>query len=119
MDRDVPVAKAPPGTGWRIPMVAFGIVAFPMVVIKGLVGVEAIRGLRPVAVGTKGVMPVIGVKGESPGVTMEIGVNMPRFAPGIVGMVGTTPIPTGRTHKQVHPFYERVVYKSVHNMYDV
>lgn len=70
-------------------MAAFGIVAFPMGVIEGLVGVDATRGLRPVAVGTKGVKPDIGVKGESPGVVMGIGVNMP-------DIVGIMPIPTGQ-----------------------
>lgn len=78
-------------------MVPFGRVAFPTVGIRGLLGVEAIRGLMPVAVVTKGVRPVIGVKGESPGVAMERGVNMARFVPGIMDMLGTAPIP--RTHK--------------------
>lgn len=66
-------------------MVPFGSVVFPMVGIRA--GLEAIRGLRPVAVGTKGVRPVIGVMDmdESPGVAMDIGVNMERFAPGIMG----------------------------------
>ena len=54
------------------------------------------RGLRPVAIGTKGVRPVIGVKGESPGVANERGVNMLRFVPGIMDMLDTEPIP--RTH---------------------
>lgn len=74
-------------------MVPFGSVVFPIVGIRGLLGVEAIRGLMPVAVGTKGVRPVIGVKVESPGVAMGIGVNMARFVPGIMGMLDTEPIP--------------------------
>lgn len=68
-----------------------------MVGIMGRVGVEAIRGLRPVAVVTKGVRPDIGVKGENPAVDIEIGVNMARFVPCIMDMLGTVPIP--RTHK--------------------
>lgn len=79
-------------------MVPFGRVVFPMVGIRGLVGVEDIRGFRPVAVGTKGVMPVIGVKVESPGVAMAIGVIMERFVPGLIDMLGTDTIP--RTHTQ-------------------
>lgn len=74
-------------------MVPFGRVAFPTVGIRGLLGVEAIRGLRPVVAVTKGVRPVIGVKGESPGVAMEIGVNMARFVPGIMDMLGIAPRP--------------------------
>lgn len=70
-------------------MVPLGIVAFPMVGIRGLLWVEAIRGLRPVAVGIKGVRPAIG---ESPGVAMEIGVNMDRFVPGLMDMLGRDPI---------------------------
>ncbi len=81
-------------------MVPFGRVAFPTVGIRGLMGVEATRGLRPVAVGTKGVRPVIGAKGESPGVAMDIEVNMARFVPGIMDMLGTAPIP--RTHTHTH-----------------
>lgn len=78
-------------------MVPFGSVACPMGVIRGLEAAEDIRGLRPVCVGTRGVTPAIGVIGESPGFTTEKGVNMPRFAPGIMGMLGTRPIPSGRT----------------------
>lgn len=88
-----PVAEAPAGIGWRIPMVPFGRVVFPMVDIRGLVGVEAIMGLMPVGVGTKGCRPVIAVKGERPGVAMERGVNIAWFVPGILGMLGTGPIP--------------------------
>lgn len=99
-------------------MVPFGSVAFPMVVIKGLEAAEDIRGLRPVCIGTKGVTPAIGVKGESPGLAIEIGVNMPRFAPGIMGMLGTRPIPAGRTHKRVHPLYHTVTNINVYNMYE-
>lgn len=65
-------------------MVPFGSVVFPIVGIRGLVGLEAIRGLRPVAVGTKGLRPDIGVMDESPGVAMDMGVNIERFAPGIM-----------------------------------
>lgn len=79
-------------------MVPFGRVVFPTVGIRGRVGVEAIRGLRPVAVGTNGVRPVIGVKGESPGVAMVIGAIMARFVPGIMDMLGTDTVP--RTHTQ-------------------
>lgn len=96
----VPVAEAPAGIGWRIPMVPFGRVVFPMVDIRGLVGVEAIMGLMPVGVGTKGCRPVIAVKGERPGVAMERGVNIAWFVPGILGMLGTGPIP--RTHTHTH-----------------
>lgn len=78
------MAKAPAGIGWRM-------VPFPMDPIIGPEGVGAIRG--PVTVGTKGVRPVIGVIGESPGVAMEIGVNMARFVPGIMDMLGTGAIP--------------------------
>lgn len=90
-ERGIPEAKAPAGTGWSIPMVPFGRVAFPTVGIRGLEEEEAIRGLMPVAVGTKGVRPVIGVKGESPGVAMEIGVNIARFVMGIMGMLAAIP----------------------------
>lgn len=74
-------------------MVPFGRVVFPTVGIRGLVGLEAIRGLRPVAVGTKEVRPVIGVKGESPEVAMAIGVIMGRFVPPIMDMLGTDMVP--------------------------
>lgn len=74
-------------------MVPFGRVAFPTVGIRGLLGVEAIRGLRPVVAGTIGVRPVIGVRGKSPGVAMVRGVNMVRFVPGIMDMLGTAPRP--------------------------
>lgn len=84
-------------------MVPFGRVVFPTVGIRGLVGVEAIRGLRPVAVGTNGVRPVIGVKGESPGVAMVIGVIMERFVPDIMDMLGTDMVP--RSHAQTEPSY--------------
>lgn len=110
------MARGPAGTGWRIPMVPFGSVAFPMVVNKGLVGVEDIRGLRTVGAGTKGVTPAIGVKGESPGFAIDIGVNMPRLAPGIVAMVGITPIPAGRRHKYVHPLNDTVANMNVYKM---
>lgn len=78
------------------------MVGFPMVGIRGRVGVEAIRGLRPVAVVTKGARPDIGVKGESPAVDMEIGVNMARFVPGIMDMLGTVPMPGSQTTKQTY-----------------
>lgn len=68
-----------------------------MVDIRGLGGLEAMRGLSPVAVGTKGVRPVIGVKAESPGFAMEMGVNMERFAPGIMVI---DPIPERGTRIQ-------------------
>lgn len=76
-------------------MEPFGRVVFPMVGIRGLEEVEAIKGLMPVAVGTKGVRPVIGVIVASPGFAMEmdIGVNMARFVPGIIDIVGTEDIP--------------------------
>lgn len=74
-------------------MVPFGNVALPMVGIRGLVGVDPISGFRPVAVGTNGVRPVIGAKGVSPGVVMEMGVNMARFVPGIMDKLGTEPKP--------------------------
>lgn len=54
------------------------------------------RGFRPVAVGTKGVRPVIGTMGVSPGVAMEMGVNRERFVPDIMDMLGRVDIP--RTH---------------------
>lgn len=81
---------APDGIGCRNPMVPF-----PMEGIRGLEEEGAIKGLRPVAVGTNGARPVIGVKCESPGVAMEIGVNMARFVPGI--MLDPEAIPI--THK--------------------
>lgn len=96
----VPVARGPAGIGCNSPMVPFGMVVFPMVGIRGRVGVGAIRGLRPVAVVTKGVRPDIGVKGESPAVDMEIGVNMVRFVPGIMDMLGTVAMPRSQTTKQ-------------------
>lgn len=71
-------------------MLPFGSVAFPIVGIRGRVLVETMRGLRPVAVGTKGLRPVMG---ESPGVAMEIGVNMARFVRGIMDMLGIETIP--------------------------
>lgn len=76
---------------WSIPMVPFGRVALPPVGIRGLGEVEAIRGLMPVAVGTKGVRPIIGVIGESPGVAMETGVNIARFVPDIMDMLEAMP----------------------------
>lgn len=79
-------------------MVPFGRVLFPTMGIRGLVGFEAIRGLRPVAVGTNWVKPVIGAIGESPGDAMEMGVNIVRFVPGIMDMLGPETIP--RTHRQ-------------------
>lgn len=84
------MAKAPAGIGWRNPMVPFGSVAFPRVGIRGLVGVEPIRGLSPVAVGTNGVRVVIGLRGKSPGVAIEIGFNIERFVPAIMDI---EPIP--------------------------
>lgn len=84
--------------GVRIPMVPLGRVALPMVGIMGLVEVEPIKGLRPVAVGTKGVRPVIGVICESPGVDIERGANMVRFDPGIMGI---PPIPKPQKITQV------------------
>lgn len=51
----VPLAKAPTAYGSRSPMEPLGKVALPMVGIIDLEGVEVTRGLRPVAVGTKGV----------------------------------------------------------------
>lgn len=74
-------------------MVPFGNVAFPTVGIRGLVGVDAISGFRPAAVGTKGVRPVIGAKGVSPEVDREMGVSMARFVPGIMDKLGPGPIP--------------------------
>lgn len=74
-------------------MVPFGSVALPMVGIMGMEEVEDISGLSPVAVGTKGVRPVIGAKGESPGVAMDMGVNMARFVPGIMDKLVIEPIP--------------------------
>lgn len=62
----LPVARVPAGNGCRIAMLPLGSVAFPTVGIKGCVGVGVIRGLRPVAVVTKGVRPDIGVKVASP-----------------------------------------------------
>lgn len=75
-------------------MLPLGSVAFPTVGIKGCVGAAVIRGLRPVAVATKGVRPDIGVKVASPAADMGIGVNMPMFVPGIMDMLGTELIPT-------------------------
>lgn len=75
-------------------MLPLGRVAFPTVGIKGCVGVGVIRGLRPVAVVTKGVRPDIGVKVASPVVDMGIRVNIPMFVPGIMDMLGTVLIPT-------------------------
>lgn len=95
-----PVAKVPAGIGCSIPMVPLGRVVFPMVGTMGRAGVEAIRGLRPVAGVTKGVRPDIGVKVENPAVDIDIGVNMARFVPGIMDMLVTVPIP--RTHKHTH-----------------
>lgn len=78
-------------------MVPFDSAVFPTADIRGLIGVEAVRGFKPIAVGIRGVRPVIGVKDESPGVAMETGVNVERFAPSIMGM---EPMPTTNTHQQ-------------------
>lgn len=67
-------------------MVPFGMVAFPTPGIRGLLGEEAIRELRPVAGATIGVRPAIGAMGDSPGVAMGMGVSMARFDVGIMGM---------------------------------
>lgn len=79
-------------------MVPLGRVVFPTVGIKGCVGAGVIRGLRPVAVVTKGARPDIGVKLASPAVDMGIGVNMPMFVPGIMDMLGTLLIPATHPH---------------------
>lgn len=71
-------------------MVPFDSAVFPIVGIRGLVGVEAISGFSPDAEVTNGVNPAIGVKGASPEVVMEIGANIARFVPGIIGI---DPIP--------------------------
>lgn len=89
----LPVASGPAGTGCSIPIEPFGRVLFPMVGIRGCEGVETIRGLRPVAVVTKGVRPDIGVMGASPVVDMEIGVNIAMFVPGIMDKLCIVPTP--------------------------
>lgn len=66
-------------------MVPLGSPVFPTVGIRGLVAAEAISGFIPADVGTIGLRPVIGVKGESPGDAMERGVNMAKFDPPIMG----------------------------------
>lgn len=48
------MAEAPGANGSRPPKLPLGRVAFPMVGIMGLEGLEAIKGLGPVAEGTIG-----------------------------------------------------------------
>lgn len=76
----VPVARGPAGIGCRIPMAPFGKVPLPMV-------------------GMRGVMPAMGARGASPAVGTVIGVNMARFVPGIMDMLGTVTKPETQIHK--------------------
>lgn len=94
----VPVARGPAGIGCRIPKVPFGRAVLPMVGISGCGGLEVIRGVMPVAVEARGVRPDMGAIGASPA---EIGVNMARFVPGIMVMLGTTPSPKTQKHTDV------------------
>lgn len=94
-------------------MLPLGSVAFPTVGIKRCVGVGVIRGLRPVAVVTKGLRLDMGVKVASPAVDMGIGVNMPMLDPDIMDMVGTGLIPTTHPHTHTrcsHSIKIKVVY---------
>lgn len=74
----LPVARGPAGIGCSIPMAPFGKVALPMV-------------------GMRGVMPDMGVRGASPAVGTVIGVNMVRFVPGIMDMLGAVTKPKTQT----------------------
>lgn len=94
----VPVARGPAGIGCRSPKVPFGRAVLPMAGISGCGGLEVIRGVMPVAVEARGVRPDMGAIGASPA---EIGVNMARFVPGIMVMLGTTPSPKTQTHTDV------------------
>lgn len=85
----VPVARGPAEIGCRIPMAPFGKVALPMVGIRGCGVAEVLRGVKPVAVGPIGVRPDMGARGASPAAGRDIGVNMERFVPGIMDMLGT------------------------------
>lgn len=74
-------------------MAPFGKVVPPMVGMRGCGVVEVIRGVIPVAVGARGVRPGMGAKGASPAAGTDIGVNMVRFVPGIMDMLGTVTNP--------------------------
>lgn len=75
----------------------FGRAVLPMAGISGCGGLEVIRGVKPVAVEARGVRPDMGAIGASPA---EIGVNMARFVPGIMVMLGT-PSPKTQEHTDV------------------
>lgn len=64
-------------------MAPLGKVALPMVGMRGCEVVEVMRGL----------MPDMGARGVSPAVGTVIGVNMVRFVPGIMDMLGTVTKP--------------------------
>lgn len=106
----VPVAIA--GIGCRIPKVPFGRAVLPMAGISGCGGLEVIRGVMPVAVEARGVRPDIGAIGASPA---EIGVNMARFVPGIMVMLGTTPSPKTQIHTDVFNIYIYIFKAKMHN----
>lgn len=78
-------------------MAPFGKVALPMVGIRGCGVAEVLRGVRPVAVGPIGVRPDMGPRGASPA-GRDIVVNMERFVPGIMDMLGTGTNPETQTY---------------------
>lgn len=69
-------------------MAPFGRVALPMVGMRGCGAAEVMRG----------VMPDIGARGASPAVGTVIGVNMVRFVPGIMDILGTVTKPKTQIH---------------------
>lgn len=73
----------------------FGRAVLPMAGISDCGGLEVIRGVMPVAVEARGGRPDMAAIGASPA---EIGVNMARFVPGILVMLGTTPSPKTQIH---------------------
>lgn len=70
-------------------MAPFGKVPLPMVGIRGCGVAEVMRGVKPVAVGARGARPDMGARGARPAAGTDIGVNMERFVPGIMDMLGT------------------------------
>lgn len=69
-------------------MAPFGKVVLPMVGMRGCGVVEVMRG----------VMPDMGARGASPAVGTVIGVNMVRFVPCIMDMLGTVTKPETQIH---------------------
>lgn len=88
--------------GCRSPMAPFGKVVLPMVGMRGCGVAEVIRGVMPIAVGARGVRPDMGARGASPAVGTVIGVNMPRFFPVIMDMLGTATKPKMQRHTSGH-----------------